>query len=73
MKVLEFHCIRVSINVVFYSNKDSEIIREAKLLKQLKNNPYLIEYEDCFFDETGDFFYIITEFCQVIIIICIYS
>jgi serine/threonine protein kinase len=50
---------------------DSEIIREAKLLKQLKNNPYLIEYEDCFFDETGDFFYIITEFCQVIIIIYI--
>lgn len=43
----------------------SEIIREAKLLKQLKTSPHIIEYEDCFFDSSGDFFFIVTEFCAV--------
>ncbi len=44
---------------------NSEIIREAELLKRLRACPYIIEYEDCFIDSTSDFFFIVTEFCAV--------
>ena len=35
---------------------------EAKLLKKLKS-PYIIEYEDCFFEGMNVF--IVTEYCKV--------
>ena len=44
---------------------DSEIIREAKLLKRLRSSLHIIEYEDCFYDNSGDFFFIVMEFCAV--------
>lgn len=46
---------------------NSDIMREAKLLKQLKTSPHIIEYEDCFFDLNGENFYIVTEFCAVLL------
>lgn len=44
---------------------NSDIMREAKLLKQLKTSPHIIQYEDCFFDLNGECFFIVTEFCAV--------
>ena len=35
---------------------------EAKLLKDL-TSPYIVEYEDCFFQ--ADRFFIVTEYCKV--------
>ena len=48
-------------------SKASTEFRETQLLKMLTSD-YIIKFEDYFFDESK-YFYLVLEFCQVLIVI----